>query len=124
VLAPAHGKKEAIEEPDYDLTILHHKDGETNEHVLERVRVIHISRVTLLPYEQDLYDDAGRLVTTISYDKFQKFGGLMYPTSIFLKRPIDEYTLQIDVTKLVVNQPLDDEQFKLTIPEGVPVQKM
>jgi outer membrane lipoprotein-sorting protein len=124
VLAPAHGHKEAIEEPDYDLTILRHKTGEASEHVLDRVRVIHISRVTLLPYEQDLYDDSGQLVTTIQYDKFQKFGDTMYPTSIFLKRPIDEYTLQIDVTKLVINQPLDDEQFKLVIPDGVPVQKM
>jgi outer membrane lipoprotein-sorting protein len=124
VLAPAHGHKEEIEEPDYDVTILRHKTGESNEHVLERVRVIHISRVTLLPYEQDLYDDSGRLVTTINYDKFQKFGDQMYPMSIFIKRPIDEYTLQIDVTKLVLNQPLDDEEFKLTIPDGVPVQKM
>ncbi len=124
LLAPAHGHKEAIEEPDYDLTILHHKNGESNEHVLERLRVIHISRVTLLPYEQDLYDDAGRLVTTINYDKFQKFGDTMYPASIFIKRPIDEYTLQIDVTKLVLNQPIDDEQFKLPIPDGVPVQQM
>ena len=124
ILAPAHGHKEAIEEPDYDLTILEHKAGETNQHVLDRVRVIHISRVTLLPYEQDLYDNAGRLVTTINYDKFQKFGDTMYPTSIFIKRPIDEYTLQIDVTKLVANQPLDDESFKLTIPEGVPVRQM
>jgi hypothetical protein len=24
----------------------------------------------------------------------------------------------------VINQPLDDEQFKLVIPDGVPVQKM
>lgn len=124
VLAPAHGHKEATEEPDYDLTILHHKSGETNPHVLDRVRVIHISRVTLLPYEQDLYDQSGRLVTTINYDKFQKYGDLMYPTSIFLKRPLDEYTLQIDVTKLVLNQPLDDEQFKLTIPEGIPTKHM
>ena len=124
VLAPAHGHKEAIEEPDYDLTILRHKTGEANEHVLDRVRVIHISRVTLLPYQQDLYDDSGRMTTTISYDKFQKSGETMYPTSIFIKRPIDEYTLQIDVTKLTLNQPLDDEQFKLVIPEGVPVQQM
>jgi outer membrane lipoprotein-sorting protein len=124
ILAPAHGHKEVIEEPDYDLTILEHKSGEANAHVLDRVRVIHISRVTLLPYEQDLYDVSGRLVTTIEYDKFQKFGDAMYPTSIFIKRPLDEYTLQIDVTKLVVNQPLDDEQFKLPIPDGVPVQQM
>lgn len=124
ILAPAHGRKEAIEEPDYDLTILRRKSGEANVRVLERVRVIHIGRLTLLPYRQDLFDASGHLVTTIEYGKFQKFGDAMYPTSIFLKRPIDEYTLQIDVTKLVVNQPLDDEQFKLTIPDGVPVQQM
>ena len=124
LLAPAHGRKEAIEEPDYDVTVLRVKPGHESGHVLDRVRVVHISRVTLLPYEQDLYDDSGRLVTTINYDKFQKFGDVMYPMSIFIKRPIDEYTLQIDVTKLVINEPLDDEQFKLTIPEGIPVQHM
>jgi outer membrane lipoprotein-sorting protein len=124
VLAPAHGHKEAIEEPDYDLTVLRQKADESNRHVLERVRVIHISRVSLLPYEQDLYDGSGRLVTTISYDKFQKFGETVYPASILIKRPIDEYTLQIMVTKLTVNQKLDDEQFKLTIPDGVPVKQM
>ena len=124
VLAPAHGHKEAIEEPDYDLTVLRQKVGENDRHVLERVRVIHISRVSLLPYEQDLYDSEGRLVTTIYYDNFQKFGETTYPASILIKRPIDEYTLQIMVTKLVVNLPLDDEQFKLTIPDGVPVQQM
>jgi outer membrane lipoprotein-sorting protein len=93
-------------------------------HVLGRQRVIHISRVTLLPYEQDLYDEQGRVVTTITYSKYQKFGDLDYPMSIFLKRPLDEYTLQIDITKLTLNQPLDDEDFKLTIPDGIPIQHM
>jgi outer membrane lipoprotein-sorting protein len=122
ILAPARGKKEAIEEPDYDISVLRAKPGQT--HVLERVRVIHISRVTLLPYEQDLYDHEGRIVTSISYSKFQKFGAVDYPMSIYLQRPLDEYTLRIDINKLTLNQSMDDEQFKLTIPEGVPVQKM
>jgi len=124
LIAPAHGHKEAIEEPDYDLSVLRMKAGDTTGHVLERVRVIHVSRVTLLPYQLDLYDAEGRVVTTISYSKFQKFGAVDYPMSILLKRPIDEYTLQIDISKLVLNQQLDDESFKLTIPDGVPVQKM
>jgi outer membrane lipoprotein-sorting protein len=124
LITPAHGHKEAIEEPDYDLSVLRMKAGDATGHVLERVRVIHVSRVTLLPYQLDLYDAEGRVVTTISYSKFQKFGDVDYPMSILLKRPIDEYTLQIDISKLVLNQKLDDESFKLTIPDGVPVQKM
>lgn len=124
VVAPARGKKEAVEEPDYDVSVLRLKPGQTAGHVLERVRVIHFSRVTLLPYQQDIYDPQGRIATSITYDKYQKFGELRYPGSILIKRPLDEYTLRIDVGKLVANSKLDDEQFALKIPEGIPVQKM
>lgn len=124
LIAPAHGKREAIEEPDYDISVLRMKAGAEGQRVLERERVIHISRVNLLPYEQDLYDAQGRVQTTISYSKFQKFGAVDYPMSILLKRPLDEYTLQIDITKLTLNPKLDDEEFKLVIPPDVPVQKM
>ena len=40
------------------------------------------------------------------------------------KRPLDQYTLQITVDKLTLNQPLDDEQFVLKIPDNIPIQKM
>ena len=118
------GKKEQVEEPDYDLSVLRRGAAGGGEHVLERVRVIHISRVTLLPYQQDLYDERGRIVTTIQYDKYQKFGEIDYPMDIFIKRPLDEYTLRIDITKLVLNPTLDDRQFTLDIPSTVPIQKM
>lgn len=122
ILAPARGKKEAIEEPDYDISVLRSTPDGANGKVLQVLRVIHVSRVTLLPYEQDIYDAQGRIQTTISYSKFQKFGDLDYPMSILLKRPLDEYTLQIDITKLQLNQPMDDETFKLVIPDDVPTQ--
>jgi outer membrane lipoprotein-sorting protein len=120
ILPPQPGRKESVEEPDYDITILR----TTTDHVQETVRVIHFGRVTLQPYEQDIYDHEGRIVTTVQYDKYQKFGDLNYPTSILLTRPLDEYKLKIDITKLTINQKLDDEQFKLMIPEGIPIQKM
>jgi outer membrane lipoprotein-sorting protein len=120
ILPPAPGKKEATEEPDYDLTITRPKTG--NE--LETIRVIHVGRATLKPYEQDVYDHAGRLVTVVTYDKYQKFGDLSFPTSILISRPLDQYTLQITVDKLTLNQPLDDEQFVLKIPDNVPITKM
>lgn len=124
VMAPAKGRKEAVEEPDYDVSVLRIKKGQAAGHVLERVRVVRFSRVTLLPYQQDIYDPQGRVATSITYDKYQTFGELRYPTSILIKRPLDEYTLRIDVAKLVANSKLDDEQFALKIPEGIPVQKM
>lgn len=120
ILPPAKGKKEATEEPDYDLTISRVKQG--NE--LQTVRVIHVSRVTLKPYEQDIYDKAGHLVEIVTYDKYQKFGDIDFPMSIHIAMPIDEYSMQIDVTKLTLNQDMDDEQFVLKFPEGTPVQKM
>jgi len=120
ILPPAAGKKEATEEPDYDLTVSRTKSG----NVLETVRVIHIGRATLKPYEQDVYDHAGRLVTVVTYDKYQKFGDIDFPTSILISRPIDQYTLLITVDKLTLNQQLDDEQFVLKIPDNVPITKM
>ena len=120
ILAPAKGKKDAIEEPDYDVTVLRTKQ----DHVLERVRVIHIARETLQPYQQDIYDDHGRVVTVVNYARYGKSGDVDFPMSIDIRRPLDEYELKIEFTKLALNGKLDDEQFVLKIPEGIPVQKM
>jgi outer membrane lipoprotein-sorting protein len=120
ITPPAPGQKDSIEEPDYDLAILRN----TKDHVLEQVRVIHFGRMTLKPYQQDIYDMEGRVVTTVTYAKYQKFGDLDFPGTITITRPIDEYKLKIDVTKLAFNQKLDDEQFVLPFPAGVPVQTM
>jgi outer membrane lipoprotein-sorting protein len=120
ILPAVPGKKEDIEEPDYDLTVTKKKQG--NE--LETIRVIHISRVTLKPYEQDIYDAEGHLVEIVTYDKYQKFGNIDYPMSIAISMPIYEYSLKIEITKLTLNQEMDDEQFVLKFPENMPVQKM
>lgn len=120
IIPPLPGKKVATEEPDYDVTILRIKQ----DHVLEKVRVIHFGRVTLEPYQQDIYDNEGRIATTITYGKYQKYGDIDYPSSIVLIRPVDEYKLKIDVTKMVFNGKLDDLQFALKIPDGVVIQKM
>ena len=120
ILAPASGKKEATEEPDYDLTVSRKKSG----NVLETVRVIHISRATLKPFEQDVYDHAGRLVTVVTYSNYQKFGDADFPMTILVSRPLEQYALKITVGKLTLNEQLDDEQFVLKIPDNIPIQKM
>ncbi len=119
ILTPAHGKQGATEEPDYDLTFLR----PTRDHVLESERVVHISRTSLLPYQQDIYQ-AGHIVTIIVYDNYQKFGDVEFPMSISINRPIDEYSLKITINKITLNEKIDDEQFVLKFPEGLTVQKM
>ena len=119
-LEPESRKHEAILEPDYDVTVLKQKAGKQ----LERLRVIHINRVDLQPYQQDIYDEAGRIVTTVQYANYQRFGDLRFPTEIIINRPSDEYTLKVTVQKLIPNQKMEDDQFQLQIPETITVEKM
>jgi outer membrane lipoprotein-sorting protein len=110
----------AIEEPDYDLAVLKRASGNT----MRLERLVHFSRVSLLPFEQDIYDDKGEPPTIATYDKYQDFNGIQFPMLINIKRPLDEYSLKLQVTKLTLNQPLENDQFELKIPPGVKVQQL
>jgi outer membrane lipoprotein-sorting protein len=113
-------KKDLIEEPDYDLEILEQPRGQT----AHTVRVIHISRTTLLPYQQDIYDPDGNIVTRAFYSNYQSFNNIPFPMKIEIKRPLDQYSLTVITTKLALNQTLDDDQFELKIPDTVPIKAM
>jgi outer membrane lipoprotein-sorting protein len=112
--------KTAIAEPDYNLNVLKAKSG----NILQVERVVHISRVTMLPFRQDIYDDNGQIVTQATYEDYQNYGGQQFPAVITIRRPLDEYSLKIDVTKLTLNETFEADQFVLTIPPGTAVQKM
>jgi outer membrane lipoprotein-sorting protein len=113
-------KKDLVEEPDYDIQILSQPEGKT----AHTHRVIHISRTNLLPYQQDIYDDSGKVVTTAVYSHYQTVNGIQFPAKIVISRPIDQYSLTITFTKLTLNQHLDNDQFEMKIPDNVPIQKM
>jgi outer membrane lipoprotein-sorting protein len=119
VIAPETKHHPAVEEPDYDLGFLKVKSGRT----LELERVVHISRVTLLPFQQDIYED-GKLVTQAKYENYQKSGDQQFPMLITILRPIDEYSLKIEVTKVTLNETFDSDQFDLKVPDDVKVQQM
>lgn len=114
-------QKFVVEEPDYDLTVMRRKDG----NILMPLRVIHISRVTMLPYRQDIFDAQGRVETQAEYENYQEYNGQQFASKITIRRPLDEYSLQIDVTKLTLNDVLEDDQFiPPKIQPGMTVQKM
>jgi outer membrane lipoprotein-sorting protein len=120
IVANEKDKKDLIEEPDYDLEFLDQPTGET----AHTVRVIHVGRTNLLPYQQDIYDPDGNVVTRAFYSNYQKFGDITFPMKIEIKRPQDQYSLTITVTKLTLNQKLEDDQFEFRIPESVPIKTM
>jgi outer membrane lipoprotein-sorting protein len=121
ILPSPDKKRTDIEEPDYDLAILKRKmPGK----FLQTGRVIHISRVNLLPYEQDIYDDQGRVVTRAMYERYQKTGDVDFPMTITIDRPLEQYSLKIEITKLALNDTFENDQFVLKVPDGVKVQEM
>lgn len=119
--------KRLVETPEYDLTVLTPPPPNTAPGavpVAKPLRVIRFSRLTLMPVEQDIYNNSGDLVTQIRYGPYQNFSGTEFPSTIDINRPLDEYRIHLAITKLVVNQTLSDEQFHVTVPKGYQIEKL
>ncbi len=110
-----------IAEPDYELGVLR-RIGDS-QHLMP-MRVVHISRTNLLPYQLDQYNDQGVLVTKTLYSNYQTFDQIPYPTKILISRPIDGYQITLTIEKLTFNHPLADNQFELKIPPGTKIKKL
>jgi hypothetical protein len=118
--------KKLVETPEYQLLI--GEDVQEDPHLQVRVikptRVIRFSRLTLLPIGQDIYGEDGGVETHVEYGPYKQFGTAHMPSSIVIQRPRESYQITISVQKVVVNQPLGDEQFALKIPSDYKVQTL
>lgn len=115
-------RKGIIQDPDYDIQFLSQPQGQ----VAHTLRVVHIDRVNLLPWRQDIYNTDGKVATQAFYSNYQKFGDVNFPTKIEIQRPLDELSLTITVTKRTTfNQKFDPDEFDLgPIPSNYAVQNM
>lgn len=120
VLEPAHGRKAEVDEPDYELSVYKVSSGRT----LRQERVVHISRVTMLPFQQDIFDSQGQVVTQTTYANYAAVGEMQFPRLITIGRPLDEYSLKVEITKLTLNEPFPADQFELKIPPEMRVEHM
>lgn len=122
IYQPDPTRKYVVDEPEYDIGI-YRTVADSNE--LKTQRVIHVGRATLLPYQQDIYDDKGRLVTVATYENYKMFGQTAFPSRITIRRPLDQLSLTLNITQLAVNQELDDDQFETPkIPASYQVQHL
>ncbi|HMD19757.1 MAG TPA: hypothetical protein VKH40_05520 [Alloacidobacterium sp.] len=114
-------KKQLLLEPEYDLGVFRKNP---NNNILVPVRVIHVSRVDLLPNGEDIYDKDGNIQTQAVYGPYESFGDFRFPGSITIKRPLEEYQIVITFQKVTVNQPVPDDQFEMKIPDGTQIQNL
>jgi hypothetical protein len=114
-------RKDIINEPDYDIEFLSQPQGQ----VARTLRVLHTSRVNLLPYRQDIYNADGKVATQAFYSNYQKFGNINFPATIEIQRPLDELSLTITLNKKTTfNHPLAAGTFDLPTPAGYTTYNM
>jgi outer membrane lipoprotein-sorting protein len=114
-------KKHLLLQPEYLLNIVRHKP---NSQELVPVRVIHFHRDDLLPYQQDLYDQQGTLRTQVFYGRYADYGDNRYPSTITIKRPVEDLQLMLTMEKVTANSPLPDEDFHFSVPPDTKVRQL
>ena len=75
--------KHLYSEPEYVLSIMHHKSGQE----FLPVRTITFHRDDMLPYDQYVYNSDGVLETQIFYSNYTTFSAGKYPSKVTIKRP-------------------------------------
>jgi outer membrane lipoprotein-sorting protein len=111
--------KHEVEQPDYTLDVIR-----KGPHGWYLSRKIQFSRTDLLPREQLIYDQTGRLVTDAHYDNLKDFGGIMLAETVEIWRPQEEYSITLKVLKVKLNDPIGDQQFALEQPPGATVVRL
>jgi outer membrane lipoprotein-sorting protein len=114
-------KKHLFSEPEYILRITRYEPGRQKE---TPARVVYFHRDDLLPYQQDIYDNEGNLETQVTYASYQDFEGGQYPSTVTIKRPIDEIQIVLTIDTVHENTPLPNDQFVVQIPEGSKIQNI
>ena len=105
--------KRNLEQPDYVLDVIHH--GDDGWYLARKVI---FNRVTLVPDQQIIYDSAGAVATQARYQAYRDYQGVSFPDVIEVNRPHEEYSIRLTMQKLLLNEPLRDDQFALQQPPG------
>jgi len=66
----------------------------------------------------ETYDSDGKAISDIRLYRMGMFGTAKYARQIALSRPVNDYQIQIGITKLTVNEPITADRFELNQPEG------
>jgi outer membrane lipoprotein-sorting protein len=111
--------KHRVDQPDYELAVI--RQGPQGWYLSRRIE---FSRTDLLPHRQRIYDLEGNVATEAQYQNYKDFSGTMFPSTIKIERPRENYDITLNMVKLEINRPLTDDQFVLEQPPGADVVKL
>jgi hypothetical protein len=107
--------KKLVQQPDYVINIVRRTGADSDWYLYRKIL---FERVNLVPHRQIIFDTAGDVATDVTYQVYRDYNGISFPTVIEIDRPQEEYSIQLTVEKLVINEPIHDEQFALQQPPG------
>jgi hypothetical protein len=107
--------KKLVQQPDYVIDIIRRTDNDTGWYLYRKIL---FERVNLVPHHQTIYDSEGNVATDVIYQVYRDYNGVSFPTVIEIDRPKEEYSIRLTVEKLVINEPIRDDQFALQQPPG------
>ena len=111
---------EVVDEPTQSHYVVHILATNGNGQ-LELARKLWYERAGLTLDRLQTFDPGGVLATDAKYSNYGDFEGIGYPQNIVIDRPQDQYGLTLRVTRLVFNEELGDEKFKMDPPENATV---
>jgi outer membrane lipoprotein-sorting protein len=114
-------KKHLLYKQEYVLSIMRKRP---DSHQETPVRVVTFDRSTLLPYEQDIYDNEGNLETRVYYTAYHDFGTINYPATITIERPLESYQIVLTIVNVTENQTLKDDEFVVQVPKGTEIKNL
>jgi outer membrane lipoprotein-sorting protein len=100
---------------EYVLTVLHGTRRDTDFEIERKIR---FDRADLNVAEIENLGASGKLASVVHYSDWQPADGAQFARDIRVERPHDGYQLDIQVTKLAVNETIAADRFHLDQPPG------
>jgi hypothetical protein len=92
---------------------------------LRLVRAVYFNRFNLEIQRQRAFNAAGAIVSESHYSGWKDFGGIWFPSSITIRRPLDGYEVGLSVVDLKFNLPdVTPDRFVLEPPQGTRIETL
>jgi hypothetical protein len=92
---------------------------------IRELRSVYFDRFTLDISRQRTFDRSSHVTSETKYSNWSAQGGVRFPLSIDMERPLDGYALQLQVTEFKLNPAdLTDEKFVLNPPPNAEIRRL
>jgi hypothetical protein len=92
---------------------------------LRLARSVYFDHRTLEIVRQKTFDEPGAILGDATYSGWKQFNGVLFPSTIEMRRPQDGFELTLTINDLKVNAgDLTPEKFALEPPEGTKVEQL